>query len=732
MRKNLIFYLLAVVVFTLLIWYVFQQGALLEGRKSILNPVPEVPVGNLWQGFLADLSYNLHHPVALLILQIVVIVFFARLMGILATRLGQPTVIGEILAGIILGPSLVGIFFPDISLFLFPQNSLGNLQALSQLGLILFMFIIGMELDVTILRKQAQAAVIISHASILFPYFLGVGLAYYLYREFAPADVSFLAFGLFMGIAMSITAFPVLARIVQERGMTKTTIGAMAITCAAADDITAWCLLAAVIAIVKAGTAANALFVIALSAAYVSLMIYVVRPFLVKLAGVYASKESFNKTVIAFIFLLLLISAFIAEIIGIHALFGAFLAGAIIPQNLRFKEILAEKIEDVSMVMLLPLFFVITGLRTQIGLLNTSQLWLVCGLIILVAVTGKFVGSTVAARIVGQSWKDSLTIGALMNTRGLMELVVLNIGFDLGVLSPEVFAMMVLMAIGTTVMTGPALDLIEYVSDQLQPTPTMPSNPLASSPPLFQPNVYRVLISFGQPKMGGVLLALATQMGLKTAQNFAVTALHITPNSQVNPFDAQLFEQESFDPIQETADELGFSLTTKYRASDDVFWEVKDTMEEGNFNLLLVGGAKSLFSAVKTGGLVQSFLREIHADVGVFIERDFETLDRMLVLIKQESDLFLLQYAQRFAENTAVNLTILDFARLVEKMPSQNNFFQSCSIHLDVNPDLQIISPIEFDLLLVSLTGWELVSESDGDWAAETPSVLIIREFTDK
>jgi len=732
MRKNLIFYLLAVVVFTLLIWYVFQQGALLEGRKSIPNPIPEMAGGNLWQGFLADLSYNLHHPVALLILQIVVIVFFARLMGILATRLGQPTVIGEILAGIILGPSLVGIFFPDISLFLFPQNSLGNLQALSQLGLILFMFIIGMELDVTILRKQAQAAVIISHASILFPYFLGVGLAYYLYREFAPADVSFLAFGLFMGIAMSITAFPVLARIVQERGMTKTTIGAMVITCAAADDITAWCLLAAVIAIVKAGTAANALFVIALSAAYVSLMIYVVRPFLVKLAGVYASKESFNKTVIAFIFLLLLISAFIAEIIGIHALFGAFLAGAIIPQNLRFKEILAEKIEDVSMVMLLPLFFVITGLRTQIGLLNTSQLWLVCGLIILVAVTGKFVGSTVAARIVGQSWKDSLTIGALMNTRGLMELVVLNIGFDLGVLSPEVFAMMVLMAIGTTVMTGPALDLIEYVSDQLQPTPTMPSNPLASSPPLFQPNVYRVLISFGQPKMGGVLLALATQMGLKTAQNFAVTALHITPNSQVNPFDAQLFEQESFDPIQETADELGFSLTTKYRASDDVFWEVKDTMEEGNFNLLLVGGAKSLFSAVKTGGLVQSFLREIHADVGVFIERDFETLDRMLVLIKQESDLFLLQYAQRFAENTAVNLTILDFARLVEKMPSQNNFFQSSSIHLDVNPDLQTISPIEFDLLLVSLTGWELVSESDGDWAAETPSVLIIREFTDK
>jgi Kef-type K+ transport system membrane component KefB len=728
MRAKLIFYLVVVAGFTVLLWLIFRQGVLLETGKAIVAPPASGAGASLWGQLWAELQHNLHHPVALLVLQIVVIVFFARLMGILATRLGQPTVIGEILAGIILGPSLLGMFQPEAAQFLFPPDSLGNLQALSQLGLILFMFIIGMELDVTLLRRQAQAAVIISHASILFPYFLGVLLAYYLYRDYAPANISFLAFGLFMGIAMSITAFPVLARIVQERGMTKSAIGAMVITCAAADDVTAWCLLAAVIAIVKAGTATNALFVIGLSAAYVSFMIYVARPFLVKLADVYASKESFNKTVIAFIFLLLLTSAFLAEVIGIHALFGAFLAGAIIPPNLRFKEILAEKIEDVSMVLLLPLFFVFTGLRTQIGLLNTGQLWLVCGLIAVVAVVGKFVGSAVAARIVGQTWKDSLVIGALMNTRGLMELVVLNIGFDLGVLSPEIFAMMVLMAIGTTMMTGPALNAIAYLADRFAPGPLAagPQGPLAT---------FKVLISFGQPKMGSLLLSLAAQLGIGANKHFSVTALHVTPNSQVNPFDAQLFEQESFEPVQETADELGMALATKYRASDDVLWEVKDTIAQGGFDLLLVGGAKSLFSASETGGLVQSFLREVPSDVGVFIDKEFEVLGKLLLLLLHEQDLFLLKYASRFLENANLHLTVVDPEGWIEKKAEGlelANFFTSNLVNIRAKADLSAVRPDVHDLLLVSLGGWQQLSSTDEAWLAEAPSVLIIRQLASK
>jgi Kef-type K+ transport system membrane component KefB len=312
-----------------------------------------------------------------------------------------------------------------MSNFLFRADALQNLQFLSQVGLILFMFIIGLELDVSILKHKAHTAVVVSHAGIIFPYFLGVGLAYYLFDAFAPATISFLAFGLFMGIAMSITAFPVLARIIQERGLTQTPLGALAITCAAADDVTAWCILAAVIAIIQAGAMTTALLTILLSIGYVMAMLYLVRPLLQRLGLIYGLQEQGGKTFIAFIFVILFLSAFFTEAIGIHALFGAFLAGVIMPSQAGFRKLLAAKLEDISLVVLLPLFFAFTGLKTQIGLLNEGNLWFVCGLIILVAVVGKFGGSALAAKFTGQSWSDSFAIGALMNTRGLMELIVL-------------------------------------------------------------------------------------------------------------------------------------------------------------------------------------------------------------------------------------------------------------------------------------------------------------------
>lgn len=378
-------------------------------------------------------------------------------------KIGQPTVIGEIIAGIALGPSFLGMYFPEFSAALFPVASLSNLQFLSQIGLILFMFIIGMELDLKVLQNKAHDAIVISHASIIFPFALGVGLAYIIYSTFAPMGVEFSSFALFIGISMSITAFPVLARIVQERNLQKTKLGTIVITCAAADDITAWCILAAVIAIVKAGSFWSSLYIIVLAVGYVFLMVKLVRPFLKRIGDMHATRENLSKPIVAIFFLTLIISAYLTEVIGIHALFGAFMAGAIMPENNKFRNIFIEKVEDVALVLLLPLFFVYTGLRTQIGLLDEPYLWQVTGLIILVAVVGKFVGSALAARFVGQNWKDSLTIGALMNTRGLMELVVLNIGYDLGVLSPEIFAMMVIMALVTTFMTGPALDLINKI-----------------------------------------------------------------------------------------------------------------------------------------------------------------------------------------------------------------------------------------------------------------------------
>ncbi len=462
-RWSSIFYVAIVIVFGTMIYWIVRNGKALEKLKQFTPNKTLAPVTtqeNSFQVLTESFRSNLSNPLAVLLLQIIVIIAFARLFGYLFKKIGQPAVIGEIIAGIVLGPSLTALFFPGLSHFLFPVASLVNLHFLSQIGLILFMFVIGMELEVSAIRKQAFGALIVSHTSIIVPFALGMGLAYFLYNSFAPAGISFLSFALFMGIAMSITAFPVLARIIQEKGFTKTKLGAIALTAAAVGDITAWFILAAVIAIVKAGTSVSILFSLGLAVVYIAIMFFVIRPLLFKLGKIYTEQEKRRKVVIAGIFIIVLLSSYATEIIGIHALFGAFLVGVIMPSSLNFRSIVTDKIEDVSIVLLLPLFFAFNGLRTQIGLLNESHLWITFGWVILVAVAGKFGGSTISAKMVGQSWKDSLSIGVLMNTRGLMELIILNIGYDLGILSPQIFTMMVLMALVTTCMTGPALDLI--------------------------------------------------------------------------------------------------------------------------------------------------------------------------------------------------------------------------------------------------------------------------------
>ncbi|MFA6151188.1 MAG: cation:proton antiporter [Chitinophagaceae bacterium] len=474
MKKNLLIYTLLIGFFAVLIWFVIDAGKtltpasqnqLITNNLSISKPnVSAIAPKDetIWLQYL----HNIKSPLGILLLQIIVILSVSKLFGSLIGKIRQPSVIGEMLAGIFLGPSIVGLIFPEFSGFIFPAASLGNLQFLSQIGLVFFMFIIGMELDLDKLKGKAQNALVISHASIIFPYFLGVMVSYFLYEEFAPANVSFLAFSLFMGIAVSITAFPVLARILQERGLTQTPLGIITIACAAFDDVTAWCILAVVIAIVKAGSIVSALLTVILALIFVLVMFYLIKPFIRKAGKEYSGTDALSKTTVVMSFLVLLLSAYTTEVIGIHALFGAFLAGVIMPRDTGVKEKLMEKLEDVSISFLLPLFFAFTGLRTQIGLLNEGYLWAACALIIFVAVLGKFGGSAFAAKLTGQTWKDSFSIGALMNTRGLMELIVLNIGYDLGILSPSLFAIMVIMALVTTFMTGPLLDCINYFSNK--------------------------------------------------------------------------------------------------------------------------------------------------------------------------------------------------------------------------------------------------------------------------
>ncbi len=406
---------------------------------------------------------NLNDPLARLLVQFIVIVMATRIVGGVFARFGQPAVIGEMTAGILLGPSLLGWLSPHSFAFIFPKESLSVLQLFSQIGVCVFMFVVGLELDVTNLKRRAQTAVVVSHSSIMVPYLLGVVLSLLLYPSFAAPGTSFITFALFMGIAMSITAFPVLVRILADRGMTRTPLGATATTCAAVDDATAWAILAFVVAIARATGLIPTLLNLGLLILFVGVMLIVVRPLLLRFLTLQRMQGRHALAMIASILVCMTASALITQAIGIHALFGAFLAGVVMPRDKDFQNYLAVRLENFSMVFLLPLFFAFSGLRTQVNLLNDATSWLVVGGIVAVAVFGKLVGSMVPARLTGMSWSEAFSLGVLMNTRGLVELIALNIGYDLGILPPRIFSMMVLMALVTTFMTGPLLSLVERV-----------------------------------------------------------------------------------------------------------------------------------------------------------------------------------------------------------------------------------------------------------------------------
>src|SRR5579871_567851 len=386
------------------------------------------------------------------------VLVLGRSLGLLFRYVGQPPVIGEVVGGILLGPSFLTQVWPEAASFILPPAVAPYLGVMAQLGVIFYMFLVGLELDLGVLRKRAQATLVISHASIVVPFLMGTALAWLLYPEFAGGDVSFTSFALFVGIALSITAFPVLARILTDRRIQKTPLGILALGCAAANDVIAWCLLAFVVGVAQAKVS-GAFFVLVLTVAYVGFFLLVVRP---TAARVLARLDDGQLTsgVLALILAAVLLSALATEAIGIHAIFGAFLLGAVIPHDSALAQTLARKLEDVVAVMLLPAFFAFTGMRTQIGLVSGWEAWLMCGLIVLVATAGKFGGTILPARLSGLGWRDAMSLGVLMNTRGMMELIALNIGLDLNVLSPALFAMMVLMALATTMATTPVLELL--------------------------------------------------------------------------------------------------------------------------------------------------------------------------------------------------------------------------------------------------------------------------------
>ena len=393
----------------------------------------------------------------LLLAQIVVVLLSTRGLGFLFAKIRQPRVVGEMVAGILLGPSLLGWISPTLSASLFPAESLIHLKVLSQIGLVLFMFLIGSELDIGELRRRGRTAVITSNAGIAVPFLLGAALSVLLYPGLSPEGVPFLHLALFVGTAMSVTAFPVLARILAESNLLGTRVGTVAIACAAVDDVFAWSLLAGVVLLVRGPLDAVPLHLtLAGSAAFVIFMILVARPLLARPRWIDPERGALPRDRLAILLVLAFSSAWVTERLGLHSVFGAFLMGCVLPRDRRLSRALADGLAG-AVALLLPLFFAETGLRTSVRLLDGWSLWGLCLLIVLVAVAGKFGGATLAARLTGMSWRESAALGVLMNTRGLMELVILHVGLDVRVITPTLFAMMVIMALVTTFMTTPIL-----------------------------------------------------------------------------------------------------------------------------------------------------------------------------------------------------------------------------------------------------------------------------------
>jgi Kef-type K+ transport system membrane component KefB len=438
------------------------------------------------------------------LLALIVVIVLARMLGSLFRAIHQPPVIGEIIAGVLLGPSVLGHLAPSVASYVLPASVAPFLNVIAQVGIILYMFLVGLELDPKLLRNRGHATVAISHASILAPFLMGAALAVFLYPRFSSPSVSFTSFSLFIGVAMSITAFPVLARILTDRGIHKTRMGAIALTCAAVDDVTAWCLLALVVSVVEARTY-GAFNTIGMALAFIALMIVVGRPAMVRLTLHYGNR-GLSQGLMAAIFVALLVSALTTDLIGIHAIFGAFALGAIIPHDSSLARELTDRLEDLVLVLLLPAFFAFTGLRTQIGLVSGWEQWMICALIIAVASAGKFGGGTIAAHLTGLGWRDSAALGVLMNTRGLMELIVLNIGYDLKVIPPELFAMLVIMALVTTFATTPILHFIapreEFLAEESHREP-------AAKLRLVRPIRQGILVPVSNPEKVRPLLEIA-------------------------------------------------------------------------------------------------------------------------------------------------------------------------------------------------------------------------------
>ena len=554
-----------------------------------------------------------------LMLAIAAVILAARLVGTGLARLAQPRVMGEVLAGILLGPTILGAFWPEAKDYLFPPDIVALLGGAAQIGLAFYLFLVGMEVDPQMIRKRIRRAAYISNASVAVPMTLGLLAALPVYRLLAP-DVDYLPFALFIGVSMSITAFPVLARILAERRMLHHPVGAMAIAGAAIDDVSAWGLLALATAVAGSGSGLHALVVVGLAGAFTAGMIIVVRPFLGRVSTAYDEAGRVPAIWIGAIVVGVLLSAYIAQQIGIAAIFGAFVMGLIMPRHAGLTGDVSGRLEEFVVIVLLPLFFVVTGLRTDVGALNRPELWLIALGLLVVAVVGKWLGAMGASRYVGLPWRDSSAIGALMNTRGLAELIVLNIGLELGLISTALFTMLVLMALVTTLAAGPALRLLDPRGEFSD----APEDELRRALPPQAPQ-RSILVAPQDDRAIDMLLELAVPLARSEPPRELVLLRLVTPAqlaSGLSVDDREIGRATAeLNMRRELLEERGVRTRAAAFTSPDPSDDLVRLASDETIDLLLMNGRRPLLGEGVPRGEVGEALANAPCDVAVLVDR---------------------------------------------------------------------------------------------------------------
>ncbi|HEX2063606.1 MAG TPA: cation:proton antiporter, partial [Acidimicrobiales bacterium] len=593
-----------------------------------------------------------------LLLAGIVILVASRLVGAALKRFHQPHVIGEIIAGILLGPSLLGAIWPSAFDFLFPPNLMSYLDVLAQLGLIFYMFIVGLELDFKLMRGRGHAAIWVSHVSIIAPFLMGVALALWLFPTLGSSG-KFTPFALFLGAAMSITAFPVLARILTDRGLYKTRIGTVALTVGAVDDVTAWCMLAVVITVARATGMLKSVLTIGILMLFIAFMIYAVRPIMHRVSTYYERRGQLSGTFLAAIFMGLLASALVTDKLKIHVIFGAFLFGVIMPHDSRFVGDLTEKLEDFSVVFLLPFFFTFSGIRTDIFSIGGSpKKWLMTLAILLVAIAGKWGGSKLAARYAGLSWQEAGALGVLVNCRGLTELIILNIGLQLKVLPPSIFAMLVIMAVVTTLMTEPALTI--YYPRDVQRKMIKEEEGGGEDEGGADGDRWKILVAVGGSRVADELAHVASLVAGQRDEEAEVTLLRVVDVSGTEVSHAPTVQEEALEsavdrlrPLVKVVEEAGFEASPVAIAASNVGEGIARVANELDVDLVLMGYHRSLFGHRLLGGKVGTVLRDARADVAVLVDpegpREFRLRDDASILVP---------YGGRFHEEVGLDLAL--------------------------------------------------------------------------